>query len=245
MSSSPKALLIVVALSFLFLAGCGNFSGYKDPNPEYQRFYQGTQGVMMRFQPGSPPPRVYYYAFDTDMDNSFNIGVELVNDGASDALGALYISGFSPEIIAVEGMSNQPLFMDDCILSMGTLGGIGGKLGGMLSCPNVQGAYLDGENMRVRVSDIAGALGMSSSVFEMVDFTMINGEWNLDVVWDSLSDTSVFIPYAAIGHDQVKFRSVTEYYEHLLKTSDRKTRFWFPFCGESEEAIAFAKKYGF
>ena len=60
-----------------------------------------------------------------------------------------------------------------------------------------------------------------------------------------LSDTTVFIPYVAIGHDQVKFKSTTEYYEHLLKTSDGKTRFWFPFCDGSEEAIAFAKKYGF
>jgi hypothetical protein len=57
-----------------------------------------------------------------------------------------------------------------------------------------------------------------------------------------LSDKTVFIPYAAIGHDQVKFKSATEYYEHLLEISDRKTRFWFPFTDESEEAIAFAKK---
>ncbi|MFA6291628.1 MAG: hypothetical protein WC637_07590 [Victivallales bacterium] len=60
-----------------------------------------------------------------------------------------------------------------------------------------------------------------------------------------LSDTTVFVPYVAIGHDQVKFRTVTEYYEHLLESSDSKTRFWFPFTGESEEALAFARKYGF
>jgi hypothetical protein len=62
---------------------------------------------------------------------------------------------------------------------------------------------------------------------------------------EELSDSTVFVPYIMLTHDQVKFKSDTEYYEHLLETSDRGTRFWFPFTSETEEAIAFAKKYGF
>ncbi len=60
-----------------------------------------------------------------------------------------------------------------------------------------------------------------------------------------LAGTTVFVPYIMLDHDQVGFKSVTEYYGHLLETSDKGTRFWFPFTNESEEAKAFAVKHGF
>ncbi len=61
-----------------------------------------------------------------------------------------------------------------------------------------------------------------------------------------LNENTVFIPYIILDHqDNKEFSSTIEYYDHLLTNSSPQTRFWFPFCDPTEEAIAFAKKLGF
>ncbi len=50
------------------------------------------------------------------------------------------------------------------------------------------------------------------------------------------------IPYIAMDRDDVEFQSVTEYYDHLLASTDARARFWFAFPEDTEEAIEFAEK---
>ena len=55
----------------------------------------------------------------------------------------------------------------------------------------------------------------------------------------------VLIPYIALSDPRAGFKSAVEYYRWLLKEHGREARFWFPFCGESEETLAFAAELGF
>lgn len=99
MSKKPFILIFLLATS-LIVSACGNFTPNPNENPETQDYYRGSQGVMMRFSPGTPPPRFYYYS--DSQSNEFDISVELHNEGSSDAFGALFISGFSPHMVKVE-----------------------------------------------------------------------------------------------------------------------------------------------
>ncbi|MBN1782427.1 hypothetical protein JW948_14930 [bacterium] len=59
---------------------------------------------------------------------------------------------------------------------------------------------------------------------------------------ESLAGETVLIPYISLDK-QTRFHSVTEYYEHLLASTGNRTRFWFAFPEDTQEAIAFAEKY--
>lgn len=54
----------------------------------------------------------------------------------------------------------------------------------------------------------------------------------------------VLIPFIYLEH-QDKFNSVSDYYEYLIENTNDDFRYWFIFPGVTEEAIDFAKKYGF
>lgn len=61
---------------------------------------------------------------------------------------------------------------------------------------------------------------------------------------ERLAGATVFVPYLSLDK-QTDFGSLTEYYEHLLNRTDRRHRYWFAFPGDSEEAVRFARRYGF
>jgi hypothetical protein len=55
-----------------------------------------------------------------------------------------------------------------------------------------------------------------------------------------LAEETVFIPYIMLDR-QDHFQSVTEYYRHLLDTTDSNYRFWFACAGDSPEMVTFAR----
>jgi hypothetical protein len=55
-----------------------------------------------------------------------------------------------------------------------------------------------------------------------------------------LADRAVFVPYIMLDQ-QAEFASVTEYYRHLLASTDKCHRFWFACVDDSLDSIAFAR----
>lgn len=185
------ALLIAIA-AVLVLSGCG-ITNPRDVNPEVERFYQGTEGVYMRFVPGSPPPRVFYYAdAPSPADNEFDISVELHNMGSSDAMGALFISGYSPDIIQVDGVDIQKRGISDCIFDFNSFAT--GDFGFIFSCMNVDGGYStygDGR-WNIRIREIGELLGIDAlEGWDSIGIGNSGGNWNFNLGWDGWGSVDV------------------------------------------------------
>ncbi|MBU1976095.1 MAG: hypothetical protein KKG59_06855 [Nanoarchaeota archaeon] len=99
-----KAIILLVLATFL-LSSCGSF-GPSGGGSEDE--YTGTDGVNLRLMPGTPPSKVYFFSNPySDEDNFFPLTVEIHNKGASVAQGGLYISGYDPGFISIEGVNVQ------------------------------------------------------------------------------------------------------------------------------------------
>ena len=185
-------ILLFLLMTSVVLSGCGIWNPTPNSaNTEYKDFYQGTQGVEMRFSPGTPPTRVQYYSGAAGAyANSFDIEVELHNMGASDAIGALYISGYDPHILRIDGVSQQPMSLNDCWTSFGN-GGIGGSIDFGLNCLFGDGVqsdvYLSKDRIQGRLTDVMNTLGLP---VDMVDFSKVGDEFNLNIAWDILKDNA-------------------------------------------------------
>jgi len=101
--NSKKLLLIIsaiIAISFL-ITGC-----LPNQNPDNPvagtagKYYVGKTGVTAEFT--SLPTRVYYT--EGDPENSFDFGVKVSNEGTSLARGAIYISGYDPNFLEIQGL---------------------------------------------------------------------------------------------------------------------------------------------
>lgn len=211
----PIALVVVL----LLLSGCGIWN--PSPNSadtEYKQFYQGTEGVIMRFSPGTPPMRVQYHAGETNAyGNSFDILVELHNMGASDAIGALYISGYDPNMIHIDGMDLQRTNFNDCWTSFGSGGGSGWDLG--LGCVFGDGVtsdtYLSSNGVRTRMVDVMDKFGLP---VDMVDFGMVDGKVNIDVAWDLLKDDADYFNHGRLLAMMLSSLDFTQYHGYPFNT---------------------------
>lgn len=81
-----------------------------DDNPEYTDFYQGSEGITMRFSDNTPPYRMYYHSLGEDYTggtfsdyeaNAFDVNVIMKNEGASFAFGTLFFSGYNPNMVFI------------------------------------------------------------------------------------------------------------------------------------------------
>jgi len=73
-----------------------------------QKYYTGYNSVEMRFLEDTPPTTFFYDSEAKDIQvNTIPINVELYNKGSSDSYGALFIHGFDPNIVAVQGYTNN------------------------------------------------------------------------------------------------------------------------------------------
>lgn len=188
-----RLFIALLLASVLLLSGCTVWN-QEGKDPKREDFYRGSEGVKMRFVPGSPPPRMFYYP--DDPDNSFDVSVELRNEGASDTIGATYISGYPPEFIEVEGTNRQVVGPHDCVVSFG--GGIGSNLLGLdfhcdLGGTDVSGWFRDERNMGARLSGIEEFLGIPLDL----NFQMNNGQWQTDIGWDMVND------WGALNHGRM------------------------------------------
>ena len=123
------AVLLVIALS---LTACGGFSSR--PKNIDTKYYQGYKGVEMQLSPSLPPDRLYYYG-DSE-DNTFDISVEVSNKGASWSRGGIFVSGYDPQMIDIEGIRPDPAKSRACQLNIGNIGF--GSFGGVLRCDDFQ-----------------------------------------------------------------------------------------------------------
>jgi hypothetical protein len=101
-----KVYLGLVLIACFFLTACPTSTN----NPTTTNYYQGTEGVRMKFTDNSPPTRLYYYGSqnigaNTNVgapgDNDFEVNLELKNMGANYAFGVLYFSGYNPNMIYI------------------------------------------------------------------------------------------------------------------------------------------------
>jgi len=97
----PKILLIMSALAVLtVVSGCSQYGSQAN-----QKYYTGYNSVEMSFLTDSPPTTFYYdsQAAEGSAVNTIPISVQVQNLGAADTYGALFIQGFDPNIVAVQG----------------------------------------------------------------------------------------------------------------------------------------------
>ena len=175
-------LTIILLAILLMVSGCGTWNPTQT-NPENEQFYQGSEGVLMRFVPGSPPPRMFYYANDLTYDNSFDVSVELHNMGASETIGATYISGYSPHIVAIEGVELSTNPIGDCAFGLG--GGGSGGLNLNFDCLGINVNFYDNGNMNIRIDEAMSIFGIP---LNFVDFSMLNGQWRFNMDMSLLGD---------------------------------------------------------
>jgi hypothetical protein len=94
---------ILVVIIILFLSSCASDS--RRPGDEH--FRTGSEGLVMRFIPNSPPAKIY----DEDILSAL---IEIHNAGATDVSGGnnrLYISGFDPSLIT--GVDMHGIIIED------------------------------------------------------------------------------------------------------------------------------------
>jgi len=98
-----KGWFVFLLIMAFLLTSC---SGNRTPNTETTDFYTGSEGVRMQIENGAPPPRIYYYQDIGSKDyNKFDLAVDIHNVGASWTKGGIYISGYDPSLINIEGIN--------------------------------------------------------------------------------------------------------------------------------------------
>ena len=147
-------MVVLIALLAVLVAACTSFRGGQRPITGNERYFTGTQGVIARFE--NFPTRIYYYPGGTIEDNTFEVGVDVRNEGASFTRGGIYISGYDPNLIRVRGVEIAGGGLGSCGLNILSGGGAWGLLFG---CEGVQvGADTSGNwvaNIE-HISDIFG-----------------------------------------------------------------------------------------
>jgi len=133
---------LLVLLLFLTACNVADFAFFNNkPNPD-RNYYTGTTGIRMQFSdPSSPPPRLYYHSDAAPNDNTFDIVVDLHNQGTAYALGALYVSGYDPTMIELYDSDGQALSIQeysagwgDCLVNIGSSGNpVGGSFWNSIS----------------------------------------------------------------------------------------------------------------
>ncbi|MGE0793165.1 MAG: hypothetical protein AB7V77_03240 [Candidatus Woesearchaeota archaeon] len=178
-----KIILIMMLLIIgLFFTSCG------EENYQETDYYVGSEGVEALFRPNSPPSKVYYYE-DTPDDNFFDILVEVHNKGTSYTKGGVYLSGYDPSMIKIEGIDIQKTGGDygDCNVQLGftsnpfpagnsnnVLSGFWNAFAGSFDCQDegVAGYYSDPNVWGVEIDNLGDFLGEE---FEGVAITYDNG----------------------------------------------------------------------
>lgn len=132
--NSKKLLLIIsaiIAISFL-ISGClPNQDSNNSVGGSAGKYYSGKTGVKAEFT--SLPPRVYYS--EGDPENSFDFGVKVSNEGTSLARGAIYISGYDPNFLEIQGLEIQETEgWGDCTLDLTSFGDRWEDWAGVLNC---------------------------------------------------------------------------------------------------------------
>ncbi|MFW5865712.1 MAG: hypothetical protein ACOCU6_01325 [Nanoarchaeota archaeon] len=193
-NSVSRAILLVLIMCIAVTAtACdggafGNIGQSDNPNREY---YTGITGLQMRFSnPSDPPSKMYYYAQGAQPgDHDFSVAVDLHNIGASYTRGGLYVSGYDPYLVHIDGIDVPRLNQGwgDCDLDFG-VGNIQGAsfwemLSATVNCEGVgTGAHYEGPDSFGFHSDSLGdslgpvldKIGVSRDVLDDISISYEN-----------------------------------------------------------------------
>lgn len=169
MIKKKRGLLITIALLLLIilaLSACSRIPRTRQSqfiNFEDNKYYQGFQGVEMRFVPGLPPYKMYYYG--SDYDNNFDVNVEVANIGSSWARGGLFLSGYDPNMMDVAGINPSRSSGRACMIDIGNIGF--GEFGGSLRCEDFFIGAGTGGTFEFGIQDLFGSNGPYSGKFSL------------------------------------------------------------------------------
>lgn len=175
-----KSIILILVMVVLLLFSC---QGYRR-NPETTRFFVGTEGVVTNFE--YIPTKIYYYGDTGPEGNTFEIGVRAWNKGSSFTRGAVFLSGFDPDLIRFREINIGPT--SGCGISIVSIGF--GQFGGIFSCGDsyIMGGggetYVNLEN----IGEILSGFGVSwwdSSKFDFdVSYSDYHGQKMFNVDFD-------------------------------------------------------------
>ncbi|MGM5481044.1 MAG: hypothetical protein ACQESE_01395 [Nanobdellota archaeon] len=173
-------LLVLVLVVSLSACSGGRFGSNTDDNPN-KEYYRGSEGVRMQFSnPTDPPSRMYYYSQGArPEDNEFGISIDLHNIGASYTRGGVYVSGYDPYLIHIDGIDIPRLNQGwgNCDLDFGLGGIVSGNfwqdLKATVNCEGVStSAYFEGSDSwgfrAESLGPLADKLGLSTDIFDNV-----------------------------------------------------------------------------
>jgi hypothetical protein len=152
LSQATKGISTSIALFLLLLfllSGCTsltkNSSNFAD-----NKYYQGYQGVEMQFSQSLPPSRMYFYG--DSQDNTFNVNVQVSNKGSAWSRGGIFVSGYDPMMIDIEGITPDASSSKACRIDIGNIGF--GAFGGTLRCGNDLQIGLGGDYTQINLNNL-------------------------------------------------------------------------------------------
>ncbi len=207
--------LFLLIINLLLLTACTGLQGRRTQtqpgNFEDNKYYQGYEGIEMRFAQGMPPYKLYYYG--DQYDNSFDVNVEVGNIGSAFSRGALFLSGYDPTMIQVYGINPQRRSGQACMLDIGNIGF--GTFGGTLRCDDFFiGASKDYQTFGARnldLSFLSEALNLGNLFGDVNIYGQKTGgddRWSVSVGFDN---PNIDIEYANHGRLLVALFSVINF----------------------------------
>ncbi len=177
-----KLIFVALLLITMMFTSCDRTSSSGSFNREY---YVGTEGVEASFQRNSPPSKLYYHE-DFPEDNVFQIHVDVINKGSSHSKGGIYLTGYDPSKIKIEGIDIDKTTgnWNDCDIGFA----LGGTLDswdsfwkgfqGSINCVDrgVSTYYQDDDNWGFSIEELGQKLGIKLLEDVKIDFNQINGQ---------------------------------------------------------------------
>jgi len=158
-------LSIVLVIFALVLSGCGQTGANAQP-----KYYTGYNSLDLKFLQDSPPTIFYYDSQATNPQvNTIPIDVQVTNLGSSDTYGALFVYGFDPHIVGVDGYSAR-LSGNSWTTYTRPTAFNGWTNGAGNYAFNVQGLNVGGQTLSFGFANVNGQQQLSFSTFGIGSF---------------------------------------------------------------------------
>ncbi|MCA9477646.1 MAG: hypothetical protein KC535_00685 [Nanoarchaeota archaeon] len=193
--NTKKLFLISLLAIMLVLTSCSGIPFSRTSSKSQTgNYYQGTDGVIMRFSDATTPPsRMYYYEGGSIDDNAFQVMVDVHNIGASWTKGALYVSGYDPYMINFDEIDIQKgSAWSDCTFDISSF------LNGGFASANCAGVSLSGGTdgrFEISTRDLGHIFGWDDSILSGLGLTVSStgsGSYSVNANLDSLIDADVY-----------------------------------------------------
>lgn len=195
-------ILSLLLITILSLSACGLVPlGPQGSSPD-KDYYKGTRGVVTTFVDSqSPPSKMYYYEGD-QASNTFNVMLDVHNEGASYTKGGVYVSGYDPSMIRIDGIDipENDGRWQDCSMNFGVSNDIlnpdwwnGVAAGFSCSDTGLNTFYNNDQDWGASVESLGGLFGNEDEWWSGIGFSyeneggsnVIDIDWQLDLGVDS------------------------------------------------------------